>query len=77
MDEDQIADFWNLFKEYIDKKQIELAAESFIDLLADYGVEDSTLINTLGSDRFLDNAINYYLDTDAEYNDDDDTNEEY
>jgi len=72
MDENQIADFWNLFKEYIDKKQIELAAESFVDLLADYGVEDDTLINALGSDRYLDNAINYYLDIDVNYEDRDD-----
>jgi len=72
MDENQIADFWNLFKEYIDKKQIELAAESFVDLLADYGVEDDTLINALSSDRYLDNAINYYLDIDVNYEDRDD-----
>jgi|TARA_X000000950_G_scaffold30789_1_gene33272 hypothetical protein len=66
MDEGQITDSWNLFKEYLDKKQIELVAEKYVDLLADYGVEDQTLIATLGSCPHLDNAINYYLDMDDE-----------
>ena len=43
MDEDQIVDVWNLFKNYLDKKQIDIVAEKFIDMLADYGVDDLTL----------------------------------
>lgn len=69
MNEAQIADVWNLFKEYLDKKQVELAAEKFVDLLADYGVDDITFKELLGNDKYLDHAINYYLDLDA---DDDD-----
>jgi hypothetical protein len=38
MNEEQISDIWTMFKEYLDKKQIELAAEKYVDLLADYGV---------------------------------------
>ena len=64
MTEEQIADIWNLFKEYLDKKNIELAAERYIDLLADYGVDDITLTSVLGTDKHLDVAINYYLDID-------------
>ena len=50
MDESQIVDTWILFKEYIDKKNQDIAAERFVDLLADYGVDDHTLTQVLGSD---------------------------
>jgi len=72
MDESQIVDIWTLFKEYIDKKNIEVAAERFVDMLADYGVDDHTLTNALGSDNNLDHAINYFLDVDAEQYEEDD-----
>jgi hypothetical protein len=67
-----VADIWNLFKEYLDKKQIELAAEKYVDLLADYGVNDMTLKDAMGNDKFLDHAINYYLDLDEVDVDDED-----
>lgn len=74
MNDDQIADIWNLFKEYLDKKHIEMAAEKFVDLLADYGVSDLTFKEVTGVDKYLDGAINYYLnldeDEDEEYEDD-------
>ena len=35
MNEEQIAEVWTLFKEYLDKKQVEIAAERYIDMLAD------------------------------------------
>ena len=69
MTEEEIIDVWNLFKEYIDKKQIEIAVERFVDLLADYGVDDTILTNCLGNDKHLDVAINYYLDLDADEED--------
>ena len=50
----------------LDKKHIELAAEKFVDLLADYGVGDITFKEVTGTDRYLDNAINYYLDLDSD-----------
>ena len=53
MDESQIVDIWTLFKEYIDKKNVEVAAERFIDLLADYGVDDKTFKDAMGSDDSL------------------------
>jgi hypothetical protein len=45
MDDTQIVDTWTMFKEYLDKKHIEMAAERFVDLLADFGVEDHVLKN--------------------------------
>lgn len=72
MNEAQIADIWSLFKEYLDKKQVDIAAEKFVDLLADYGVDDITFKELLGNDKYLDYAINYYLDLDADDDDEED-----
>jgi len=66
MEEEQIADIWNMFKEYLDKKHIEMAAERFVDLMADFGTGDDTFTNCLGHDSALDHAINYYLDLDED-----------
>jgi hypothetical protein len=66
MNDDQIVDIWMCFKEFIDKKQIEIAAEKFVDLIADYGVDDIVLKEALGNDDYLDSAIEYYLDTSEE-----------
>jgi len=65
MNEENIVDIWSLFKEYIDKKQVEVVAEKFVDLLADYGISDETFKESLGSDSVLDDAIYYYLDIDS------------
>ena len=70
MNEEHISDIWTMFKEYVDKKQIELVAEKFVDLLADYGVSDETFKEVLGTDSSLDDAIGYYLDLDNDDNDD-------
>ena len=69
LNETQIGDIWLLFADYIDKKQLEVAAERFVDLLADYGVSDRVLSSATGVDGTLDQAIEYYLD---EPEDDDD-----
>ena len=71
MEEDQIADIWNMFKEYLDKKHVEMAAERFVDLMADFGTSDETFVSSLGHDSALDAAINYYLDLDEEDVDED------
>ena len=73
MTEDMISDFWLMFKEYLDKKHLEDAAERYVDLLADYGAKDETLQECLGTDALLDNAIHYYLEDDL----DDDNLEEW
>ena len=76
MEESQIADIWMMFKEYLDKKHIEMAAERFVDLMADYGTSDETFTNLLGTDKDLDTAIHYYLDLDSDL-DEDDYNDEW
>ena len=77
MNEEEIEDIWNLFKEYVDKKQIDIVAEKFVDMLADYGVSDETLVSSLGASTSLDEAINYYLDDDGLDDDDDYDDEDY
>ena len=71
LDERQVIDIWTVFKEYLDKKYVETAAERYVELLADFGVIDETFRESLGSDTDLDNAIGYYLDIDSEFNDED------
>ncbi len=66
MNENQIADIWLLFKEYTDKKALESLAERYVDLLADHGISDKTLKDSLGYDDALDDAIEYYLGQDSE-----------
>ena len=61
MNENMIADVWNLFKDFLDKKSIDLVAEKYIDLLADYGIDDLVLKEVKDVDQHLDDAISYYL----------------
>jgi hypothetical protein len=75
MNEEHISDIWTMFKEYVDKKQMDLIAEKFVDLLADYGVSDETFKEVIGTDSNLDDAISYYLDLDNVDDDDEDWDE--
>ena len=75
MDENQIVDIWTVFKENIDKKNIETIAERYVDVCADYGASDQAFQNSLGSCTYLDNAIDYYLDEPRGLQDSDDEDE--
>ena len=75
MDGSQIIEFWQVFKEYIDKKHIETVAERYVDLCADFGTDDEAFRDALGSDNELDKAIGYYLEEDVEL--DEATEEDY
>lgn len=70
LNETQIGDVWLLFADYIDKKQLELVAERYVDLLADHGVSDKVLQSATGVDETLDSAIEYYLDEESDDDDD-------
>ena len=70
LNETQIADVWILFSEYIDKKIIDVAAERYVDLLADFGTSDRVLEGASGVDAVLDQAIEYYLDEESDDDDD-------
>lgn len=62
LNETQIGDIWLLFADYIDKKQMEIVAERYVELLVDLGVTDRTLQSATGVDNILDHAIEYYLE---------------
>ena len=62
MNENHIGDIWLLFKEYVDKKVLDVLAERYVDLLADHGISDKTMAAASGFDEDLDNAIDFYLD---------------
>jgi len=66
MTENQIIDIWVLFREYVEPKVVELAAERYIDLLVENGVSDKLIKQLVGHDDYLDDAIVYYLDEDDE-----------
>jgi|TARA_R110000803_G_scaffold158654_1_gene222887 hypothetical protein len=70
MESAQIVDIWNAFKADIDKKNLESVAESYIDTCADYGADDQTFRDAMGTDEHLDHAINYYLDVTEEDDED-------
>jgi len=71
LDSNKVIELWQFFKEYLDQKQLEVIAEKYVDLLADYGVSDVELQDAIGHDDILDDAINYYLDVDNEDKHDD------
>ena len=64
MTDNQISDIWLFFKEFMDKKELGVAAEQYVDLLADFGVKDKVLEGARGADAELDAAIEYYLEDD-------------
>ena len=65
MNEEHVSEVWMLFKQYMDKKQVEIAGEKYIDMLADHGVDDTVLQEAMGMDAHLDDAISYYLELDV------------
>ena len=69
LSETQIGDIWLNFVEYIEKKQLDAVAERYVELLADFGVNDRVLQNATGVDNILDQAIAYYLNDDNEEED--------
>lgn len=75
MNESQIGELWMMFADYIDKKQLDVVADRYVELLADFGVRDRTLSNVIGIDAKLDQAITYYLENDEDIDEDDDYKE--
>lgn len=66
MNEDLIADLWNVTIEHIPEKQRPSVASEFVNVLMDYDIKESTLTSLLGVDPFLDDAINYVIDDEFE-----------
>jgi len=61
MNEQLIIDIWDLFKEYVAPKNIEIAANHFVDFLVDHDVDTEVLEGLQGIDTHLDEAIKSLL----------------
>jgi thiaminase len=73
MEEDQIIEIWDIFKEYMSDKNKEMAANHYVDFLLGRDVEQSVLQSVMGYDSFLDEAIKLVSDdTDESTSDDED-----
>jgi hypothetical protein len=76
MEEQLIINIWDLFKEYIPAKNMDIAANHFVDFLVDNDVSTATLEGLQGLDNHLDEAIKALLREEAGY-DDESEDEEY
>jgi len=66
MEEDQIIEIWDVFKEYISEKNRDTAANHYVDFLLGKDVEVSVLESIMGYDTHLDDAIQLILDENTE-----------
>ena len=64
MEEDQIVEIWDMFREYISEKNRETAANHFVDYLIGRDVELEVLEGLMGYDPHLDSAISLVIDAD-------------
>lgn len=70
MNEDLIADLWNVSSEHVPEKKKDDVASDFVNVLLDYDIKESTLKALKGIDSYLDNAIDYAIDDDGSDYDD-------
>ena len=66
MKEDLIADLWNVVIEHISEKHRKDVAADYVNTLLDYGIKESTIESLIGVDPYLDDAIQYAIDSDNE-----------
>jgi hypothetical protein len=77
MDEQLIIGIWDLFKEYIPAKNMDVAANHFVDFLSDNEVSSGVLGGLQGMDSHLDEAIKVFLKEEEGYDDEIDEDELY
>lgn len=65
MEEQLIIEIWDLFKEYIPAKNMDVAANHFVDFLVDKDVDTGTLEGLTGLDSHLDDAIKALIQEEA------------
>lgn len=80
MDENHIMTMWDLFREYIPEKNREMAANQYVDFLANE-FEVTVLEGFLGYDPHLDDAIKTLIDENSSWEDEEeedyDSEEDY
>lgn len=78
MNSDLLADIWNIMCEHLPEKVKKDVAQEYVNTLLDYGVSESTIEGLFGIDTYLDEAIEYAIDEDAdEHSNYDDENDFY
>ena len=78
MEESQIIEIWDVFKEYVPEKSKDIAASHYVDYLVGQDVESSILSSLVGYDPHLDDAIELVLDSsDTDSNIDGDEEDHY
>ena len=76
MEEQQIIEIWDTFRDYIPEKSRETAASQFVDYLISQDVEISTLESVLGYDPNVDAAIELAIKEHSDGYDSDDEDDE-
>jgi hypothetical protein len=76
MKEDLIADLWNVVIEHLPEKHRKDVAADYVNTLLDYGIKESVLESLMGIDPYLDDAIQYAVDGEEDYAEEDDSYEE-
>jgi len=76
MNTNLIADIWNVMSEHIPEKEKKTVATEFINTLLDYGVSENVIEGLYGIDTNLDEAVDYVVDEENEYEDFDDEEED-
>jgi hypothetical protein len=62
MQQDLIADIWNIMAEHLPEAKKQDLAQEYINTLLDYGVSEQVLEGVFGIDTYLDNAVEYVID---------------
>lgn len=79
MEEQQIIDIWDTFKDYITEKSRDTAASHYVDFLLSQDIDIDVIESLKGYDAHLDQAIDLVLEDEQEkqdYEDEDYDNEE-
>jgi hypothetical protein len=69
MEEQQIIDIWDIFKDYISEKSKDIAANHYIDFLVGQDIDTSIIESLKGYDIHLDHAIELVLEDEQEKQD--------
>lgn len=67
MTANQLLEIWMLFKDYLDKKTADAAAEKFVEMISDFGFDDQEFKELLDNDEILDDAIKNYIDFEEDF----------
>jgi len=65
MEEQQIIDIWDIFKDYITEKSRDVAANHYIDFLVGQDIDTAILEGLKGYDSHLDQAIDLVIEDNA------------